>query len=177
MENELTMNNIDKVTEALKGVKGKTIMIGDTFLEGVVSIEIKAGKEYLNDSCTDEGADGEEIDVIHICFNFEGGGYATKSFEPDMKVCRFSFETDTLWAVLINDIKTYVEREKFDLDFRLEQYEKFMEQPSQAGTDSLTDKCEDISRRLYGENLNRRLTANGHKPFTNKEIDSILECM
>jgi len=125
MNFELRKYNIDKVKKALEGVHGKNIMINDTWLHGVVSIDIEASESYDGDPIPEEGYDGGKRELIDITFNFENGR-VSHSFCPDEQHCEIMFETDELWIIRIENLKQYIEREKSDLDFQLKEYEKYM---------------------------------------------------
>ncbi len=115
MRFELTKHNIDKVQKTVSDVGGRDIMVNDISLLGVKNIVINEGKEFLDD------LDNEGTDVINLTFEFENG-QANQSFYPAIQHCEISFETETLWIILIEDLKRYLEREKFDIDFRLKEY-------------------------------------------------------
>lgn len=125
MKFELTKWNIDKALETLKDLKDKSIMVDDISLYGVTSIGIEQSEWYDGDPIPEEGYDGGKHDEIIVTFNFEGGK-AARHYCSDTHVCHFWNETNDLICFEIKDIKEYVEREKFDLDFRLQEYEKYM---------------------------------------------------
>jgi len=124
MNFDLRKYNIDEVKKALEGVQGKNIVINDTWLDGVVSIGIEEEEMYDGDPIPEENYDGGRTDYIKLVFNFENG-LVTHSFCPDTQHCEIIFETDDLWIIRIEDIKQYVERTKFDLDFQLKAYEEY----------------------------------------------------
>ena len=126
MRNELTKFNIDKSMKILEDIAGKSIMIGKISLYSVVSIDIEENTAYDGDPIPEENYDGGKHDYINLRFKFENGE-AAHSFCPDVEVCHFWHETDDLLIFEIQTIPVYVEKEKFDLDFRLEQYRKFTE--------------------------------------------------
>ncbi len=117
MNFELRKYNIEQVKKVLKDVKGKSVFVNDTQLNGVVSIEIEESTIYDGDPCSEE--DGSKSEYIDLIFNFGNGCSATHSFCPDIQHCEIIFETDDLWIVRIEDLKEYIERAKDDLDFRL----------------------------------------------------------
>ena len=119
MRFELTKHNIDQVLKALSDIGGRDIVVNNVSLSGVKSITINATKEYL-DAFDEEGSD-----AINMIFEFENGR-AYQSFCPDVEHCEIMFETDDLWIVLIKDLKDYLEREKFDIEFRLQEYQEAM---------------------------------------------------
>ena len=125
MNFELRKYNIDKVKEALKNVKGKAVIINDTSLYGVVSIDIEEEVMYDCDPIPEENYDGGKTDYIKLVFNYENGS-AAHSFCQDIKHCEIIFETDDLWIIQIKDLKEYIEREIFDLQFRLKDFEGHM---------------------------------------------------
>lgn len=125
MNFDLRKYNIDKVKKALEGVQGRNIMINDTWLNGVVSIDITESESYDSDPIPEEGYDGGKKDWITLTFNFENGR-VSHGFCPDVQHCEIMFETDDLWIIRIEDLKKYIERERFDLDFQLKQYEEYM---------------------------------------------------
>lgn len=122
MHFELSRYNIDKVKKALEGVSGKSVMINDTNLFGVVSIDISECKVHDDDIIR---GDGGERDLIDITFNFENGR-AAHSFCPDEEHCEIIFETDDLRIIQIEDMGKYIERKQFDLNFQLEEYNRHM---------------------------------------------------
>ncbi len=126
MEFELGKYNIDKVKKALEGVRGKNIMIEDTWLHGVTSIDIEGQTTYDGDPIPEEGYDGGKRDLIGITFNFENGK-ASHNFCPDEEVCRVLFEQEDLWIFQIESIAAFVEREKGLLDDRLTEYKAYMQ--------------------------------------------------
>ena len=119
MRFELTKFNIDKASNAVSDIGGRDIMVNDLSLSGVKNIVITEGKEFLDD------LDNEGTDIVNIIFEFENG-QAYQSFRPDTQHCEISFETETLWIFIIEDLKKYLEREKFDLEFRLKEYHEAM---------------------------------------------------
>lgn len=119
MRFELTKYNIDKALKALSDIGDRDIMVNDMSLSGVKNIVINEGKKYLDD------LDNEGTDIINLIFEFENG-QAYQSFHPDTQHCEISFETETLWIILIEDLKKYLESEKFDLEFRLKEYQEAM---------------------------------------------------
>lgn len=119
MRFELAKYNIDKVLKAVSDVGGKDIMINDLSLSGVKAITINEGKEFLDD------LDNEGTDIVNLVFEFENG-QAYQSFYPDTQHCEVTFETDDLWIIRIEDLKQYLERVKFDIDFRLKEYQETM---------------------------------------------------
>lgn len=125
MNFNLRKYNIDKVKKALEGVRGKSVMINNTSLYGVVSIDITESEMYDGDPIPEEGYDGGKTDYINLAFNFENGS-AAHSFRPDEEHCEIIFETEELWIIQIEDLKVYIERKKFDLDFQLKEYEEYM---------------------------------------------------
>ena len=125
MRFELTRYNIDKAIMALRDVIGKNIMIGDTHLIGVDSVEIDEEAVYDGDPVPEENYDGGRTDYIRIIFHI-GSGKVIHNFCPDMQVCHFWHELDDLICFSIKKIPDYVKDEKFDLDFRLQEYEKYM---------------------------------------------------
>lgn len=125
MNFDLRKYNIDKVKKALEGVQGKNIMVNDTWLHGVVSIDITESEMYDGDPIPEAGFDGGKRDLIDITFNFESGK-VSHSFCPDEEHCEIIFETDDLWIIQIKGLKEYIEQKKFDLDFQLKEYEKYM---------------------------------------------------
>ena len=124
MDFDLRKYNIDRVKKALEGVKGNSVMINDTCLHGVISIDITESEMYDGDPVPEEGYDGGKTELIVLTFNFENGK-AVHDFCPDVKHCEISFETDDLWIFQIEDLKQYIERKKFDLDFQLKEYEEY----------------------------------------------------
>lgn len=119
MRFELRKYNIDKVSKALSDIGGRDIMVNHMSLSGVKNIVINEDKEYLDD------LDTTGIDIINMIFEFENGK-AYQSFRPDFEHCEISFETDDLWIILIENLKEYLEREKFDIEFELKEYQKAM---------------------------------------------------
>lgn len=115
MKFELAKYNIDQVLKALSDIGGRDIMVNDMSLSGVKAITINEGKEFLDD------LDNEGTDIVNLIFEFENG-QAYQSFHPDVEHCEIMFETDDLWIILIEDLKDYLEREKSDIDFKLEEY-------------------------------------------------------
>ncbi len=118
MRFELVKYNIDKVLKVISDIGGRDIMVNDMSLSGVKTIAINEDKEYLDD--LDTGTD-----IINLIFEFENGR-AYHSFRPDIEHCEIIFETDDLWIILIEDLKKYLEREKCDIEFKLEEYEEVM---------------------------------------------------
>lgn len=125
MKFELTQHSIDRAKKELRDVQGRAVMIGNVHLSGVVSANIAASEMYDGDPDPSTGYDGGRRDMVDITFNF-GSGQASISFCPDTDICHFWEETDDLICFEIQDIPEYVEKTKFDLDFRLQEYEKFM---------------------------------------------------
>lgn len=125
MRFDLRKYNIDEVKKALEGVRGKSVMVNDTNLLGVTSIDIEETEIYDGDPIPEEGYDGCKQDFIDIIFNFENGS-AVHSFCPDEEHCQIIFETDDLWIIQIEDIKKYIERKRHSLDFQLKEYEEYM---------------------------------------------------
>ena len=115
MRFELTKHNIDQVLKALSDIGGRDIVVNNVSLSGVKSIAINATKEYL-DAFDEEGSD-----AINMIFEFENGR-AYQSFCPDVEHCEIMFETDDLWIILIEDLKKHLERERSDIEFKLEEY-------------------------------------------------------
>ena len=126
MRFELSKHNIDKVKKVLEGVCGKTVMINDTNLLGVVSIDITEGE--VCDSALISGIeqDGSKRDLIEIIFTFENGR-AVHSFYPDEEHCEIIFEADDIWIIEIKDLLQYIEQKKLDLDFQLGEYNKYID--------------------------------------------------
>ncbi len=120
---ELSKYNTDKVKKVLGGVQGKNIMVNDTWLHGVASIDVTECETF--DSDPEEGYDGGKRDLINIAFNFENGNVA-HSFCPDEEHCEIRFETDELWIFSIEDIKQYIERKQGELAFQLKEYEEYI---------------------------------------------------
>lgn len=125
MNFELKKHSIDKVKKALEGVQGKNITINDTWLHGVVSIGIEEEVMYDGDPIPEQDYDGGKTEYIELVFNLENGK-VTRSFCPDNEHCEITFETDDLWIIRIEDLKQYIERKKFDLDWQLKEYEQYM---------------------------------------------------
>lgn len=119
MRFELAKYNIDKVLKAVSDIGGRDIMVNDISLSGVKTIAINESKEYLDD------LDEQGTDIINLIFEFEEG-QAYQSFRPDVEHCEIIFETDDLWIILIEDLKKYLEREKCDIDFKLQEYQEVM---------------------------------------------------
>jgi hypothetical protein len=119
MRFELTKYNIDKVSKALSDIGGRDIMVNDMSLSGVKAIVINEGKEYLDD------LDTNGTDIINLIFEFENGR-AYQSFRPDLDHCDITFETDDLWIIRIEDLKKHLEREKADIEFKMQEYEEVM---------------------------------------------------
>lgn len=125
MKTELTKHNIAEVKVVLEGIEGKSVMLNGTTLYGVKSINIFEDEMFYGDPIPEEGYDGGKTQLILLTFNFESGK-AERSFCPDSEHCEISFETENLLAFRIQDLKEYIENEKFDLDFRLKEYEAYM---------------------------------------------------
>lgn len=125
MRFELRKYNIEAVKKALEGVQGKNIMINNTLLSGVVSIEIAESTMYDSDPIPEEGYDGGKKDFIDIIFNFENGN-ATHSFCPDEERCQVRFETEDLWIFITEDAKQFIERERHVLDLQFKEHEEYM---------------------------------------------------
>jgi len=125
MNFDLRKYNIDKVKKALEGVRGKSVMINNTSLYGVVSIDIEESEMYNDEPIPEEDYDGGRTELIVLTFNFENGK-AARSFCPDTQHCGISFETDELWIIDICDMDKYIERKRFDLDFQLKEYQEYM---------------------------------------------------
>jgi hypothetical protein len=115
MKFELAKYNIDQVLKALSDIGGRDIMVNDMSLSGVKAITINEGKEFLDD------LDNEGTDIVNLIFEFENGR-AYQSFCPDVEHCEIMFETDDLWIILIEDLKKHLERERSDIEFKLEEY-------------------------------------------------------
>jgi hypothetical protein len=125
MRNELTKYNIDKALKALEEIKGKDIMLNETCLYDVASIEIEESEMYDSDPDPSINYDGGKRDLIILRFSFENGK-AVYSYCPDEQVCHYWDETPDLLCFRIESIPAFVESERFDLDFRLKQYEEYM---------------------------------------------------
>jgi len=125
MKFELTKWNKGKAINVLGDLTGKSIMIDDVWISGVASINIEEDAVYDSDPIPEEGYDGGKRDEIIIIFNFQNGKVSTR-FCPDMQICHFWHETDSLVCFSIKKIPDYIKDEKFDLDFRLKQYEEFV---------------------------------------------------
>ncbi len=125
MRFELTKWNKDKAAKALGDLSGKSIMISDMHLSGVESIEFEDDVFYDDDPIPEENYDGGRLEYIRIIFNI-GNGRVYRHFCPDREICHFWHETDDLICFRIEKIPEYVQREKDALDFKLQEYEKFM---------------------------------------------------
>lgn len=125
MKNELTKWSFDKALKNLGDLTGKSIMIGDTHLIGVTSIEFE--EEVICDSDPDEsiGYDGGKQDYIRIIFHI-GDGKVSHSYCPNIEICHYWHELDDLICFSIESIPEFVKRQKFDLDFKLSEYEEYM---------------------------------------------------
>jgi len=123
MKYELTKWNMDKAVKALGDLTGKNIMIDDTHLMGVDSIEIEEEAVYDSDPDESIGYDGGKVDYIRTIFHI-GNGKVAHSFCPDTHICHFWHETDDLICFSIKGIPEYVKDAKFDLDWKLQEYEK-----------------------------------------------------
>ena len=125
MRFELTKYNTETAEKHLREVEGKTVMVDGMSLDGVTAIKIEESEMYDGDPDPDNGYDGGKHELIDLIF-IMGESKACCSFEPEIQHCEITFEQDDLWVITIEDLKAYVERQRFDLDFKLKEYEEHM---------------------------------------------------
>lgn len=123
MNFELRKYNIEQVKKALSDVKGKTIMLNDTWLYEVISIDIEEAIMHNEDPVPDENYDGGKVESIVLIFNFENGKVC-HGFCLDIQHCEIMIETEDLWVFRIQPLQKYLESKIFDLQFQLNEIKK-----------------------------------------------------
>lgn len=123
MKIELTKGNIEGTSKVLNEKLAEAfINLEGTFITGVIGAVIEFCEIDIPEGQRENGE--EDYIKIELLFN---GGEMVRDFVPAREVCEIFFDTDGGITFTIENIDKYIEREKSLLDFRLQEYEKYMD--------------------------------------------------